>query len=270
MHERDGDRFGQRRGTTALEICLDDIDGAAVAEAAGADRIELCAGLGEGGTTPSIGTVEATLATVERLGVQVLVRQRAGDFVYSDAEVSAMVADIRAISSLSRPSAVTVGFVIGALNPDGTVNRPVTARLVEATSGLPVTFHKAFDQCPDLFVALDELVGLGVGRVLTSGGEVTALAGADRLAALVTHAGDRLTVLAGGGIRPDHAADLVRRTGAQEVHLRAGRQTSSGAAPAQGQTPATKAVYDSGQRMVTDGRLVAAMRTALDTQEGPR
>lgn len=249
---------------TLLEICLDDPDGAPVAEAAGADRLELCAALGEGGITPSLGTVAVVLASVRRVGVQVLIRQRPGNFVYTAAELDAMVADIRAIAALPRPTGVALGFVVGALAPDGTVDRSATARFVEAAGGLPVTFHKAFDQSPELLVALDELVGLGVERVLTSGGAATALAGADRLAELIRHADGRIAVLAGGGVRPDHAAALVRATGVGEVHLRAGAAVPSAARPASPRAAAAAGAYDTGALVATSAALVAEMRAALD------
>lgn len=206
---------------TLLEICLDDIDGAITAERRGADRIELCAGLIEGGTTPSLGTVTTVLGRVERIGVQVLVRQRGGDFVFSATEVDAMCADIEALLALPTPTGVRLGFVIGALNPDGTVDRDATRRMLAACGAAPVTFHKAFDETPDLDEALDTLIELGIGRVLTSGGPGSAADGAEALARLVRRSAGRIAILAAGGIRPHNAADLVARTGVGEVHLRA-------------------------------------------------
>jgi copper homeostasis protein len=157
-----------------VEICLEDIEGAFVAQTRGADRIELCAGLAQGGVTPGIGTVMTVLAGVRRLGVQVLIRPRGGDFVYSRSELDAMCADIGAVRGLGSPDGVAVGFVIGALTPQGTVDREACKRLLEVCEGAPVTFHKAFDATADIVEALDELVGLGVRRVLTSGGRATA------------------------------------------------------------------------------------------------
>lgn len=206
---------------TLLEVCLDDIEGAIAAELHGADRIELCAGLVEDGTTPSIGTVQTVLRHVRRIGVQVLVRQRGGGFVYSDAEVDAMCADIAAIRTLPVPDGVRLGFVIGALRHDGTIDRDATARMLAACGDAPVTFHKAFDSTPDLDAALDVLIELGLGRVLTSGGAATAMDGADSLARLVARSAGRIGILAAGGIRPHNAAEVVARTGVGEVHLRA-------------------------------------------------
>lgn len=244
--------------TALVEICLDDLAGVGAAERAGADRIELCAALSEGGITPSIGTVAGALRAATRIGVNVLVRQRPGDFVYTAEEVEAMVADIRAIRSLPRQEGVALGFVIGALTPDGTIDLPATARLAWACGDAPITFHKAFDQVPDQVAALEQLVSLGVARILTSGGAATALDGSSQLADLVRRAGDRITILAGGGVRPANAAEVVRRTGVREVHLRAMESVPSAAGAA-----GIATAYDSGTREVTSEAVVAAVVAAV-------
>jgi copper homeostasis protein len=243
---------------TAVEICLDDLAGVRVAEGAGADRIELCAALGEGGITPSIGTVAGALRAATRIGIQVLIRQRPGDFVYDEHELQAMVDDIHSIRALPNPSDVTVGFVIGALRADGLINVDATRRLVSACGDAPVTFHKAFDQVADRAEALELLVDLGVARVLTSGGAANALDGADELARLVEQAGDRILILAGGGVREANASEIVVRTGVREVHLRAARAVATVASGA-------PTVYDSGERDVTSGELVRAVIDATAT-----
>jgi copper homeostasis protein len=208
-------------GRVLLEICLEDIAGAAQAERGGADRIELCTDLAQGGTTPSIGTVSAVLKSVTTVGVQVLVRQRPGDFVYCPGEVEAMVTDIEMISALAPPAGVTVGFVIGALTRDARVDRAVMGRLLKASGGAPVTFHRAFDEVADQRAALETLIDLGVAHVLTSGGQVTASAGVADLADLVDQAGERISVLAAGHVRAHNVAEIVRHSGVSEVHLRA-------------------------------------------------
>jgi copper homeostasis protein len=241
---------------TVVEICLDDLAGVRVAEEAGAGRIELCAALADGGITPSIGTVAGALRAPRRIGVQVLIRQRPGDFVYDDGELQAMVDDIHAIRALPNPSGVALGFVIGALSPDGRVNRDATRRLAAACGDAPVTFHKAFDQVRDRAEALSAIAELGVHRVLTSGGAPTALDGAEELARLVELAGDDVTILAGGGVRPGNAAELVARTGVREVHLRAARTVPSAGA-------GTPNAYDPGMREVTSGEIVRAVVAAV-------
>lgn len=241
---------------TVVEICLDDLAGVRAAEGAGADRIELCAALAEGGITPSIGTVAAALRAATRVGIQVLVRQRPGDFVYDEDELQAMVDDIHSMRVLPNPSGVPLGFVVGALRPDGGIDVDATRRLVAACGDAPVTFHKAFDQVPDRAEALERLVALGVARVLTSAGAATALEGADDLAALVAQAGDRVTILAGGGIRPANAAEVVARTGVREVHLRAVQRVATVAAGA-------PTAYDAGEREVTSAAVVRAVVAAV-------
>jgi copper homeostasis protein len=245
---------------TILEVCLDDIDGAVAAESAGAERIELCAALDGGGITPSIGTVASVFASLTTMTVMVLIRQRDGDFVYSQAEVDAMVADIHAIRRLSRSTGVLLGFVVGALTPDGHVDEGVTAALVEACGGHPVTFHKAFDLVVDQPRALEILIALGISRVLTSGGASSVLEGASALAALVIQAGGRLTILAGGGVRRHNARKILERTGVSELHFRAPRQL-----PSKGFPGGMAALYDSGNRAVTCPDTVRAIRSAVAT-----
>jgi len=243
---------------TAVEICLDDLAGVRIAEEEGADRIELCAALAEGGITPSIGTVAAALRAATRIGIQVLVRQRPGDFVYDEDELQAMVDDIHSMRALPNPAGVPLGFVIGALRADGRINADATRRLVAACGDAPVTFHKAFDQLTDRAEALEQLIDLGVGRVLTSAGAPTVLEGADELARLVRLAGDRIAILAGGGVRPANVAEVVERTGVREVHLRAQHAAPSAAAAAGMPT-----AYDSGTRDVTSAEVVRAVIAAV-------
>jgi copper homeostasis protein len=202
-----------------VEICVDDVDGARTAERCGADRVELCADLLEGGITPSIGLVRRALATVSRIGVQVLIRPRGGDFRYDRDEADVMLADIAAIRSLTPPAGVPVGFVLSGLTADARLDLPLLTELVAACGDAPLTFSKAFDEVADPDGALDELADLGFPRVLTSGGAATALDGAQALRRWAAH--PRITVLAGGGIRSPHVADLVAATGVREVHLRA-------------------------------------------------
>lgn len=202
-----------------VEICVDDVAGARDAERCGADRVELCADLAEGGITPSLGMVARTLAGVRRVGVQVLIRPRGGDFVYDSDELAVMLADIEAIRSLSR--ATPVGFVVNALTRAGEVDAQAVRHLVAACGDAPVTFSRAFDEVVDQAAALEVLVELGIGRVLTGGGPGPATAGEARLRALVEQAEGRVEVLAAGGIRSNNVAHVVAATGVREVHLRA-------------------------------------------------
>ncbi len=239
---------------TTVEICVDDVEGALAASSAGADRVELCAALAEGGVTPSAGALAAIGARAPALSVTVLVRPRGGDFVYSPVELEVIGADIAA----ARRILPVVGVTLGPLSPRGRVDRRALDAMVAAAGPAPVTFHRAFDTLADQPAALDELVEAGVARVLTSGGAATALAGAPALRALVVQAAGRIEVMAGGGVRADHVADLVDATGVTAVHLRAVRTV-----PSLGHRSATDVVYDPGTRTLTSTDEVAAVVAAL-------
>ncbi|MEV4678255.1 MULTISPECIES: copper homeostasis protein CutC [Actinomadura] len=198
------------------EICIDSVAGAIAAEKAGAHRVELCAALFEGGLTPTLGTVRAALAAVSSIKVHVIIRPRGGDFIFDEHEVAAMEHD----TALVREAGAD-GIVIGALTPEGRIDRPVAERLIAAAGGLPVTFHRAFDMAADPFGALEELIDLGVARVLTSGQDVSVLEGAPLIAELVERAGDRIIVMPGGGVTDRNVARVVAATGAREIHFAA-------------------------------------------------
>jgi copper homeostasis protein len=231
---------------TLVEICVDDVAGARIAERCGADRVELCSDLLEGGITPSIGLVQRTLAAVARVGVQVLIRPRGGDFRYSTDEAEVMLADIAAIRALTPPAGVRVGFVLSGLTAHGRLDRPLLARLAGACGGAPLTFSRAFDEVADADAALDELADLGFSRVLTSGGAATAVEGAEVLRRLA--ADRRITVLAGGGVRSPHVAELVAATGVREVHLRAPSPAGAGTRTSADEVSAVVAAVGGGPR----------------------
>lgn len=219
---------------TTVEICVSDVPTALVAEAAGADRLELCADLGQGGTTPSLGTVEVALRTLRAADLRVMIRPRGGDFRVSEIEQQVMLADIAALRALPNPNGLTVGVVVGALTPDNNLDLAVLRDVIEAAGPLPVTVHKAFDEVDDQLVAIDQVIDLGADAVLTSGAAATALTGATRIAALRQRAGDRLRVIAAGGIRSHNVRQVLTETGAREIHLRApvsrdGREATDGA-----------------------------------------
>jgi copper homeostasis protein len=200
--------------TAAFESCIDSRDAARASAAGGAARLELCADLDVGGTTPAPAAIAACLDAVA-VPVFVMIRPRGGDFVYDAADVAAMAAAIVRASA-----AGAHGVVFGALRRDGTIDREVMRRLVDTARPLPVTCHKAIDAARDPVEALEALLDLGVDRVLTSGGAPSALAGAETIARMVARAGDALVVMAGGGIRAGNVADVVRRTGVREVHAK--------------------------------------------------
>jgi copper homeostasis protein len=198
-----------------LEMCVDSVDAALAAEAGGADRVELCANLLEGGTTPSPGTIALAC---ERLGipVHVIVRPRGGDFLYTDAEFEVMRRDV-----LAAKAAGARGVVIGLLTAEGDVDVERTAELIALARPMSVTFHRAFDMARDPYGAIEALVGLGVERLLTSGQEDTALEGLDLIADLCRLAGERLVVMPGGGITPRNVGRILAASGAREVHVHA-------------------------------------------------
>ncbi len=196
-----------------VEACVESATSAVAAERAGAARLELCGNLAEGGVTPDLELMRAVLACT-RVPLHVMIRPRPGSFVFDASEEEVMLADIR-----EARRAGADGVVIGALSSGERIHRARTERLVLEAGPLPCTFHRAIDATPDLDASVALLVELGVSRVLTSGGAATAREGASRLARLQERWGDRVTIVAGGGVRADHVAELVRATGVPEVHV---------------------------------------------------
>lgn len=196
----------------AVEICVDSVDSALAAEAGGADRIELCSALAEGGLTPSLGLIRAVRRAVH-LPVHVLLRPRPGDFVYSEAEMAILREDMALAAG-----AGANGLVFGVLTALGEVDEGRTRALVAAARPLTSTFHRAFDLTPDLDRALDSVIRTGVDRVLTSGGEPTAMLGLGTLKRLVRQAGSHVAIMAVGGVLPATITQLAAETGVSEVH----------------------------------------------------
>lgn len=193
-----------------LEICVDSAAGLAEAVRGGADRIELCAALALGGLTPSAGLMAAAAGC--GVPVMAMIRPRAGDFVWSEAEVRMMEADIAAARA-----AGLAGVVLGALRDDGQLDGAALRRLVAMAAGMDLTLHRCIDLVPDPAAALETAVALGFRRVLTSGGEVTAEAGVARIGALVRQAAGRISVMPGAGISAENAA-VFKALGIAEVH----------------------------------------------------
>jgi copper homeostasis protein len=198
-----------------LEICIDSVASARAAAAGGADRVELCAGLPEGGTTPSAGMIRGVRAAFPG-GLMVIIRPRGYDFLFSEAEMEIMLEDIRVARNLGAD-----GVVIGCLTSDGQVDKERCRRLIEAAGPLDITFHRAFDMTRDMSEALEDIIGLGIRRILSSGGEPDVPAGVSQLAALVKQAAGRASIMPGGGVTEQNLGDLVRATGVDEIHLSA-------------------------------------------------
>jgi copper homeostasis protein len=195
-----------------LEICVETLDAALAAERGGAHRLELCENLRVGGTTPSIELMRAVRAKVG-LPIFAMIRPRAGDFVYSNTEFQEMLRNV-----IEARNSGIHGVVLGLLSKDGRVDLERTRSLVESAKSLPVTFHRAFDDTPDLPAALEDVIATGASRILTSGGKAGAELGAAAIAELVEKSRGRIEILAGGGITAENAANIVRTTGVREVH----------------------------------------------------
>lgn len=245
-----------RPAAVSIEACVDTLESALLAAAGGADRVELCADLSDAGTTPSHGTLALAL---ERLSIPVfpIIRPRGGGFACTSDEASVILADLRHARDLGAR-----GAVIGALTPEGAIDRELVGMLRRETPGMALTFHRAFDIGGNPFAALETLIELGVDRVLTSGQAQTAWEGRYLLAELVRAARGRIVVMAGGGVNEEHAAELVRITGVTELHVRAATlRRDVGADPAIALRKAPP--RDELARGVTDPRRIAAIRDTL-------
>lgn len=205
-----------------LEIAANSLASAVAAEEGGADRIELVSALELGGLTPSHGMIALARERV-RIPIYVLIRPRAGDFLYSDLETETMLRDIATCAALGCD-----GVVIGALDADGNIDMERCRAMVAAAGGLGVTFHRAFDMARDPRRALEDVISLGCERVLTSGGRPTASEGAALIRELVAQAGDRISIMPGAGINADNIAAVRAATGAREFHASAKRVLPSG------------------------------------------
>lgn len=195
-----------------IENCAGDVPSCLEAERGGASRVELCAALSEGGTTPSYGTV-ATALRCCHLPIIPIIRPRSGDFLYSETEVDVMLEDIRALRRLG-----VAGFSLGALTSDGDLDDELCRRLIREAEGLPVTLHRAFDRAASLETALEQAVALGFACILTSGGTLSAVDSLDRIRHLVEQADGRIRIMAGSGITADNARHVVRSTGVSAIH----------------------------------------------------
>lgn len=205
-----------------IELCVEGIDGFLAAQEAGADRVELCSSLMEGGLTPSLATIRAAVKAA-RIPVHVIIRPRGGDFLYSQAEYETMRDDISALRAEG-----VAGVVIGCLTPDGRIDEERTRELVAAARPMSVTCHRAFDMTQDAREALEALIRCGVDRVLTSGQRDTALEGIDILRQAVAQAGDRIVIMGCGALDAGNIAAVRDRAGLKEMHFAALRTVPSG------------------------------------------
>ena len=196
-----------------IEVCVDTVESAVAAANGGADRIELCDNLLEGGTTPSFASIEFARKLL-KIGLQVIIRPRGGDFLYSEIEFEMMKRDIEICKNLA-----VDGVVIGVLKENGEIDFERNRELVELARPMSVTFHRAFDVTNDAKKSLENLIELGVNRVLTSGQEATAFEGLDTISELVEIAQDKIMVMACGGLNERNVKKFVEKSKVKEVHL---------------------------------------------------
>lgn len=202
--------------TRILEICANSATSCIEAELGGASRVELCAGIPEGGTTPSYGEIKTAKEKCS-IDINVIIRPRGGDFLYSPEEIQSMLYDIEMAKQLG-----VHGVVIGCLTKEGDVDTELLHKLVTvAKPELSVTFHRAFDVCRDPFTALEQIIGAGCDRILTSGQQSNAVKGIPLLTELVKRAGNRIIIMPGCGVRENNIAEIEAATGAKEFHTSA-------------------------------------------------
>jgi len=196
-----------------IEVCCYSVESAIAAQTGGASRIELCDNMYEGGTTPSEGIIK-TARKYLNIPLHVIIRPRGGDFCYSDIEFESMKIDIKKIKDNN-----VDGIVIGILKNDGSIDIDRSRELITIARPMSVTFHRAFDMCRNPFITLEELIELGVDRILTSGQSSIAVEGKVLLSELVEKAGERIIIMPGSGINEKNIKELIAGTGAEEYHL---------------------------------------------------
>jgi copper homeostasis protein len=209
-----------------LEVCVGSAADAEAAIAAGADRLELCAGLEVGGLTPSIGLVE-TVVAVSTIPVIAMLRPRAGGFHYDHHEFAAMLRDADQFLA-----AGAAGVAFGILDQRGGIDVVRSREIVERAGTREAVVHRAFDFIADQFAALDAAIGIGATRILTSGGEPTALAGAEKLRELGQRAAGRIELMAGGSVNAENISAVLATSGVRQVHLGASGPANDGSIPA--------------------------------------
>ncbi|WP_423148080.1 copper homeostasis protein CutC [Rubrolithibacter danxiaensis] len=199
----------------SLEICANSVASALAAQNGGAIRIEFCDNLKEGGTTPSYGQITVARQLLH-IKLYVIIRPRGGDFLYSDLEFEIMKQDIELCKQAGAD-----GVVFGILNADGTVDKKRCKELLELAKPLAATFHRAFDMCSDPFTALEEIIEMRFERILTSGGETTAIEGIDQIEKLVKQANGRISIMPGSGVNENNILKIAKQTRANEFHTTA-------------------------------------------------
>ncbi|XP_045189527.2 copper homeostasis protein cutC homolog isoform X1 [Mercenaria mercenaria] len=204
-----------------MEVCIDSVQSAIHAEKGGAVRVELCSNLMEGGTTPSIGMLKVIKRSVS-IPVFVMIRPRGGDFIYTPKEFDVMYQDLCMLKEAGAD-----GFVFGILNQDGSVEQEMCEELIDYAKPLPCTFHRAIDMTSNISEALEKVISLGFKRVLTSGGDSSALEGLPVITSMVKQAAERIVIMPGGGINEKNLQRILQQSGAKEFHCSARSSVSS-------------------------------------------
>jgi len=240
-----------------LEVCVDSMESARAAVLGGADRLELCANLIIGGTTPS----PYLIREAAKLGVpvNVLIRPRFGDFLFTEDEKQEQLEQIRQLKALGAS-----GAVVGALRADGTLDTAFLAACRAAAKGLHLTLHRAFDVCADAEEALEQAIELGFDTILTSGQRATAMEGAQLLERLVAQARGRIAIMPGSGVNDRNIARLWKRTGAQAFHLSAKKTVESAMTFRREGVPMGLPMMSEFERFQTDAAQVRACRAAIE------
>lgn len=199
----------------AIEVCANSAYSGIMAQKGGATRIELCAGIPEGGTTPSYGEIKAAKENLD-IVLNVIIRPRSGDFLYSPLEIEIMKNDIRMCKQIG-----VDGVVFGCLTPDGDIDIALCETLMKEAEGLSVTFHRAFDVCRSPFESLEQIIDMGFDRILTSGQQPTAFQGRELIAELQKKAAGRIIIMPGCGVNETNIDELCNTTGCFEFHTSA-------------------------------------------------
>ena len=201
-------------GKSKIEICANSVESAVKAQEGGAYRVELCAGIPEGGTTPSFGEIRMARQLLQQTKLHVIIRPRGGDFLYSQLEQEIMLHDIKVARQLGAD-----GVVFGCLTAEGNVDVPAMKKLMNAVGDMSVTFHRAFDMCRNPQEALEDIINLGCTRILTSGLETNAVKGIPMLHELIEKANGRIIIMPGCGVNPNNILEIAEKTGASEFHF---------------------------------------------------
>lgn len=241
-----------------LEICVESVEAAIAAEEGGAQRIELCSSLTEGGLTPSIGLMRRVRSSV-KIAVHAIIRPRAGDFLYSAHEFAVMREDIAAAAECGMN-----GVALGILNGDGDVDVALTRELVELARPMEVTFHRAFDMSRNLADSLEDVIRAGAERILTSGAEPSAMQGSNQIRKLVQSSEGRIAIMAGGGVRAENVGQIVQETKAVEYHASLRRTVPSSIRYRRSNIQLNSSRMDEYARIVVRAEDVKTLREALD------